>query len=129
MTPYKSRAGLPESIKEHLPAQAQDIYKLLLTESQELSFSSLSKQAENLKFVLDHNSSLSLYSWPHLRIDNFGFSACEYKEAFNNAWERFVDPKRSILGGDRESASHRVAWAAVKKKYLKNEKGRWIAIK
>ena len=32
-----------------------------------------------------------------------------YRAAFNNAWER----------GDSEEAAHRIAWAAVKKKYRK----------
>ena len=49
-----------------------------------------------------------------------------YKEAFNNAWERFVDPSKLKYGGDRETASHRVAWFAVKKKYYKNEEGKWV---
>lgn len=74
MAPYKTREELPEPIKEHLPAAAQDIYK----------------------------------------------------EAFNNAWERFADPTKLKYGGDRESASHRVAWFAVKKKFYKNEKGKWV---
>ncbi|OGD63746.1 cation transport regulator ChaB [Candidatus Beckwithbacteria bacterium RBG_13_42_9] len=74
MAPYKARKDLPDPIRKHLPAKAQDIYK----------------------------------------------------EAFNNAWERFADPKKLIYGGDRESASHRVAWFAVKKNYHKNEKGKWV---
>jgi cation transport regulator len=74
MAPYKTREELPEPIKEHLPAGAQDIYQ----------------------------------------------------EAFNNAWKRFVDPTKLKYGGDRESASRRVAWTAVKKKYFKNEKGKWV---
>ncbi len=49
-----------------------------------------------------------------------------YKEAFNNAWERFVDPTKLKYGGDRESASHRVAWFAVKKQYTKNARGKWV---
>ncbi|MBI2327877.1 ChaB family protein [Candidatus Curtissbacteria bacterium] len=74
MAPYKTRADLPDPIREHLPRLAQDIYK----------------------------------------------------EAFNNAWERFADPSKLKYGGDRETASHRVAWFAVKKKYYKGEKGRWV---
>ena len=74
MAPYKTREELPDPIKEHLPADAQDIYK----------------------------------------------------EAFNNAWKQFADPSKLKYGGDRESASHRVAWSAVKKKYFKNEKGKWV---
>jgi cation transport regulator len=74
MAPYKTRDELPDPIKEHLPASAQEIYK----------------------------------------------------DAFNNAWERFLDPAKLKYGGDRESASHRVAWYAVKKKYEKNAKGDWV---
>jgi cation transport regulator len=74
MAPYKTRGELPDPVKEHLPAGAEEIYK----------------------------------------------------EAFNNAWERFKDPTKLKYGGDRESASHRVAWFAVKKRYIKNPQGRWI---
>ena len=49
-----------------------------------------------------------------------------YKETFNNAWAGFVDPARLKYGGDRESASHRVAWFAVKKSYVKNRQGKWV---
>lgn len=52
-----------------------------------------------------------------------------YKEAFNNAWKQFADPSKLKYGGDQESASHRVAWSAVKKKYFKNEKGKWVTKK
>ncbi len=74
MAPYQTKKDLPDSVRENLPADAQDIYK----------------------------------------------------EAFNNAWEQFADPHKLKYGGDRESASHRVAWSAVKKKYFKNEKGQWV---
>jgi len=41
-----------------------------------------------------------------------------YRSAFNNAWEDY--------NRDEERA-HRVAWAAVKNKYQKDEKsGRWV---
>ncbi|MEJ2347850.1 MAG: ChaB family protein [Patescibacteria group bacterium] len=76
MAPYKTKGDLPDSVKENLPADAQDIYK----------------------------------------------------EAFNNAWKQFKDPSKLKYGGDRESASHRVAWSAVKKVYKKNEKGDWVKI-
>ncbi len=74
MALYKVKKELPDSVKDNLPPDAQDIYK----------------------------------------------------EAFNNAWERFVDPSKLKYGGDRETASHRVAWFAVKKKYHKNEEGKWV---
>jgi cation transport regulator len=46
-----------------------------------------------------------------------------YKEAFNHAYQEYADrgPK------EREETAHRVAWAAVKKKYRKDETtGRWV---
>lgn len=49
-----------------------------------------------------------------------------YKEAFNNAWKQFADPKNLKYGGDRETAAHRVAWSAVKQKYEKNDQGKWV---
>jgi cation transport regulator len=40
-----------------------------------------------------------------------------YKEAFNSAWDQY----------DRdEERAHRVAWAAVKQKYHKNEQAKWV---
>jgi cation transport regulator len=59
--------------------------------------------------------------------DNLPKSAQDiYKEAFNNAWDRFKDPSKLKYGGDRETASHRVAWFAVKKKFKKTKKGKWV---
>ncbi len=40
-----------------------------------------------------------------------------YKEAFNSAWEQY--------NHDEEHA-HRVAWAAVKQKFHKNDDGEWV---
>lgn len=72
--PYQKTSELPEAVKEHLPAHAQEIYK----------------------------------------------------EAFNNAWEQYEEPKERRGDASREETSHKVAWAAVKKEYRKNEKtGRW----
>lgn len=40
-----------------------------------------------------------------------------YQAAYNNAWEEY---------GHVEERAHRVAWAAVKQKYVKDENtGRW----
>jgi cation transport regulator len=42
-----------------------------------------------------------------------------YQAAYNNAWEEY---------GQDEERAHRVAWAAVKKKYKKDEAGgQWEA--
>jgi cation transport regulator len=40
-----------------------------------------------------------------------------YREAFNHAWRQY---------GGRESTAHRVAWAAVKRLYVKRNGG-WVA--
>lgn len=40
-----------------------------------------------------------------------------YQAAFNNAWEEYAND---------EERAHRVAWSAVKQKYVKDEKtGKW----
>jgi cation transport regulator len=48
-----------------------------------------------------------------------------YKEAFNSAYEEYKDPDDRKQGGTREEAAHRVAWAAVKKKYHKGDGDKW----
>lgn len=40
-----------------------------------------------------------------------------YRKAFNNAWERY---------GRDEVRAHKIAWAAVKKEYVKGPAGKWI---
>jgi cation transport regulator len=72
--PYKTLNELPETVQEHLPRHAQEIYK----------------------------------------------------EAFNSAWEEYKDPVKRRDDASREEISHRVAWSAVKKEYVKNEKGQWV---
>lgn len=48
-----------------------------------------------------------------------------YREAYNNAWEHYKDPKKRRVNESLEEVSHKVAWAAVKEKYIqKNDK--WI---
>ncbi len=72
--PYQTIKELPESVRNHLPEHAQEIYK----------------------------------------------------EAFNNAWEQYADPKKRRGNESREETAHRVAWAAVKQVYEKDEKsGEW----
>ncbi|MFN2117846.1 MAG: ChaB family protein [Candidatus Promineifilaceae bacterium] len=48
-----------------------------------------------------------------------------YKEAYNSAWDEYSDP--SVRRGDasREETAHKVAWAAVKQKYEK-QNDRWV---
>ncbi|MBD3671642.1 MAG: ChaB family protein [Gammaproteobacteria bacterium] len=43
-----------------------------------------------------------------------------YKETFNNAWDEYQERD------DRETVSHKVAWSAVKKSYVKKD-DKWVA--
>jgi cation transport regulator len=42
-----------------------------------------------------------------------------YREAFDNAWSEYQDPAKRRGNESLEEVAHRVAWAAVKKKYEK----------
>ena len=44
-----------------------------------------------------------------------------YREAFNHAWQTYSENPR------REEIAHRVAWAAVKRKYVKAD-GDWLPL-
>ena len=49
-----------------------------------------------------------------------------YLEAYNSAWEQYDEPEERRGDATREETAHKVAWAAVKKKYEKDEKtGEW----
>jgi len=49
-----------------------------------------------------------------------------YMEAFNSAWDEYDQPQERRGDATREETAHKVAWAAVKKKYAKDEKsGDW----
>ncbi len=48
-----------------------------------------------------------------------------YKEAFNNAWEQYKDPKKRRGNSTHEEACHKVAWNAVKQQYEKSD-GKWV---
>jgi cation transport regulator len=49
-----------------------------------------------------------------------------YMEAFNSAWDQYNRPEERRGDSSREETAHRVAWAAVKNKYEKDEEtGRW----
>ena len=50
-----------------------------------------------------------------------------YKEAFNSAWYEYADRDERRGDESREEAAHKVAWAAVKKKYSKGSDGDWHA--
>lgn len=47
-----------------------------------------------------------------------------YLSAFNNAWEEYKSPYDRHGDDSGEEVSHKVAWAAVKKKYYKVQ-DRW----
>jgi cation transport regulator len=69
----------------------------------------------------------NLAELPETVTDNLPKHAQEiYKEAFNSAWEQYDDPAERRDDASREEVAHRVAWAAVKKKYEKKQ-GRWVA--
>lgn len=45
-----------------------------------------------------------------------------YRAAFNAAWNEYDNPKkRRNASENREQVAHKVAWAAVKKKYIKRD--------
>lgn len=48
-----------------------------------------------------------------------------YKEAFNSAWNDYKDPEDRRGDSSREEVAHKVAWAAVKKKYKKGADDKW----
>ena len=48
-----------------------------------------------------------------------------YKEAFNGAFDQYKDPGDRRGDASREETAHKVAWAAVKDKYRKDDSGRW----
>ncbi len=47
-----------------------------------------------------------------------------YRAAYNNAWDEYKDPKERYGDDSREEVAHKVAWAAVKNVYEKND-GKW----
>lgn len=49
-----------------------------------------------------------------------------YQAAYNNAWTEYEDPHRRRGSESREEVAHKVAWAAVKADYEKDEgSGGW----
>lgn len=50
-----------------------------------------------------------------------------YKSAFDNAWEEYKDSSSRKGSASREETAHKVAWAAVKKKY-KKQGDKWVAL-
>lgn len=52
-----------------------------------------------------------------------------YREAFNSAYNQYDQPEERRGDASREEVAHKVAWAAVKKVYHKNENGDWVESK
>lgn len=51
-----------------------------------------------------------------------------YRAAFNSAWDDYADASQRRGDESREEAAHKVAWAAVKREYSKDEStGKWKA--
>ena len=42
-----------------------------------------------------------------------------FLQAFNHAWEEYASPSTRYAGSSQEETAMRVAWAAVKRKYVK----------
>lgn len=42
-----------------------------------------------------------------------------YLEAFNNAWDEYKESRERAINESREEIAHKVAWIAVKRKYVK----------
>lgn len=49
-----------------------------------------------------------------------------YLAAYNSAWEEYKKAKDRKDDSSREETAHKVAWAAVKSQYTKNENGDWV---
>jgi cation transport regulator len=49
-----------------------------------------------------------------------------FLQAFNHAWQEYASPSKRYAGSSREETAMRVAWAAVKRRYVKIG-GRWLA--
>lgn len=50
-----------------------------------------------------------------------------YLEAFNHAWEEYKNPQKRKTQESQEEIAHKVAWAAVKKKYVK-QGDKWVKL-
>ena len=48
-----------------------------------------------------------------------------FREAFKHAWEEYASPSKRSSGSSIEETANRVAWAAVKRRYVKAG-DRWL---
>jgi cation transport regulator len=68
----------------------------------------------------------TLSNLPESVKDNLPKHAQEiYLAAYNNAWDEYRDPKERRGDASREEVAHRVAWAAVGKRYDRDDEGTW----
>ena len=52
-----------------------------------------------------------------------------FLEAFNHAWEQYKYSKdRDDPSSTQEVTAHKIAWAAVKRKYEKDSEDKWVKI-
>ncbi len=50
-----------------------------------------------------------------------------YMKAFNSAWDEYSNPAKRRGNESQEETARKVAWAAVKDEYKKDEKsGKWV---
>ena len=49
-----------------------------------------------------------------------------YLAAYNSAWDQYADPDERRGDASREETAHKVAWAAVKQEYEKDDAGDWV---
>lgn len=49
-----------------------------------------------------------------------------YRAAYNNAWDEYKNPTDRRDDDTREETAHKVAWAAVKNVYHKDDSGKWV---
>lgn len=54
-----------------------------------------------------------------------GHAQAIFKEAFNNAYEEYKEPKDRRGDAGRDETARRVAWNAVKQRYEKGDDGNW----
>lgn len=69
----------------------------------------------------------SIRDLPESVQDNLPKHAQEiYRSAYNSAWEQYEAPEDRRGDASHEETAHRVAWAAVKEVYEKNDSGEWV---
>jgi cation transport regulator len=49
-----------------------------------------------------------------------------YLAAYNSAWDEYAEPGARRGDASREETAHKVAWAAVKQRYEKDDVGDWV---